>query len=307
MQNHLSRTDWYIICNPTSGGGIKPDRLQHILDIFKQYSIDFEFVKTQYAHHEKELVQKAIQKGYVKFVCMGGDGTIHHMINGIMSQHYVKTDQIKMAVIPTGTGNDWVRHHKIPSTPKKAIYLLVKNNFIYQDIGKISLTDCNTDVYFNNAAGIGFDAFVVKQSVLYRKWGSLAYLISALKNFKRYALGKIVYTLNSKHQESYIFLISIGICRYSGGGMQLTDFKNHKNGFFDVTIIRSIRFYRILSQIINLYNGNIAKVKEVHCTHATGLMVHHNSSCFIQADGELIGKGKAEFNLIPKAIQFIIC
>ena len=159
---------WYIIYNPISGGGNAEKKINSIQNLFIYNKIKTETVRTQYPHHEEELVQKAIKKGYNKFICIGGDGTIHHMVNGIMKQNYADTRTIKLAVIPTGTGNDWVKNYKISTNFKKAIDIILRNNSIFQDIGKIILSHPHKEVYFNNAAGIGFDAYVVKNINQYK-------------------------------------------------------------------------------------------------------------------------------------------
>jgi len=305
MENDGINTCWYTIFNPTSGGGMNQNKIDRILSYLKQYNISYQFIETQYAHHEEELVQTAIQQGYSKFICIGGDGTIHHMINGIMKQEYTDSTLIKIAVIPTGTGNDWVKHYNIPKDPKKAIQLIKNNKSILQDIGRINLLNGHKITYFNNAAGIGFDAFVVKNLSSYKKWGSLAYLIAALSSFKLFKKNKVTYSVDSVTYTSYLFLFSIGICRYSGAGMQFTDFKNHKKGFFDLTMIKSISLLSVITQILKLYNGKISEVKETNCTHIKEFQLHQNDSFYIQADGELIGKGNAEINILPNAIQLI--
>lgn len=297
---------WYAICNPTSGGGIKQNKIDRILSYLKQYQIPYQFTSTQYPHHEEDLVQRAIYKGYSKFICIGGDGTIHHMINGIMKQTFIDTKHIKLAVLPTGTGNDWVKNYNIPKDPKKAIQLIQVNKSTFQDIGKITLIDQNKVSFFNNAAGIGFDAFVVKNLSLYKKWGSLAYLIAALSSFNSFEKSQISYSMDSLKMKSNIFLFSIGICRYSGAGMQFTDFKNHKKGYFDFTMIKSITLLSVIKQILKLYNGKINTVKEVTCFQMKEFKISKNDSCYIQADGELIGKGNVIFEILPDAIQFII-
>lgn len=305
METNSINTCWYTIINPTSGRGIKQYKIDGILSNLKEYQLSYEFALTQYPHHEEELVQAAILQGYSKFICIGGDGTIHHTINGIMKQKHIDTKHIKLAVLPTGTGNDWVKNYKIPKDPRKAIQLIQNNKSTFQDIGKITLTDENKVAFFNNAAGIGFDAFVVKNLTLYRKWGSLAYLIAALSSFNSFKKSKISYSIDSNELESYIFLFSIGICRFSGAGMQFTDYKNHKNGYFDFTMIKTITLLSVITQILKLYNGKINEVRETDCFHIKELKLHQNDSCFIQADGELIGQGNALFELIPNAIQFI--
>lgn len=306
MKNESIKRHWYTIFNPSSGGGTKQTKLDRILSSLKQYQISYEFIVTEYAHHEEELVQSAIDQGYLNFICIGGDGTIHHMINGIMKQKNVASDQITLAVIPIGTGNDWVKNYRIPKAPEKAIKLIHNNKIIYQDIGKISLLDDHKEVYFNNAAGIGFDAFVVKNISKYKKWGSLAYIIAALVSLKTYTPDKITYVSDTDKKTSRMFLMALGICKFSGAGMQLTDYKNHKKGYLDITFVNPISLSKVIIQIFKLYNGKITTVKEANCFHSKKLKADDNTSCYIQADGELVGRGNVEFNLISNAVQFII-
>ena len=306
MKNESIKRCWYTIFNPSSGGGTKKNKIYRILSSLKQDQISYEFAITQYAHHEEELVQSAIDQGYLNFICIGGDGTIHHMINGIMKQKYVASDQITLAVIPIGTGNDWVKNYSVPKAPEKAIRLIRNKKTIYQDIGKITLLDDHKEVYFNNAAGIGFDAFVVKNISKYKKWGSLAYIIAALVSLKTYTPGKITYVSETHKETTQMFLIALGICKFSGAGMQLTDYKNHIKGYLDITVVKPISIYKVITQIYKLYNGRITTVKEADCFLSKAFKADNHTSCYIQADGELVGRGNAEFNLILNAVQFII-
>jgi len=306
MQSETLNKSWYTIFNPTSGGGMREKKIDRILFYLTKYNIAYKFIETEYPHHEEILIQKAIGQGYSKFICIGGDGTIHHMINGIMKQQYIDSNQIQVAVIPTGTGNDWIKNYHIPTDPEKAIQLIKKNKSILQDIGKIHLKKNDKIAYFNNAAGVGFDAFVVKNLSSFKRFGSLSYLIAALSCFKSYKNNKLSYSVDSVNTKSNLFLFSIGICKYAGAGMQLTDFKNHKNGFFDLTTIESISFLSVIRQIAKLYTGNISSVKQAYCSHIQKLKLQKNNYFYIQADGELIGKGEASIELIPNAIQFII-
>lgn len=105
--------NWFVIVNPTSGNGKFLKKLNFIKKQFQKNNIDITMVITKYIHHEKTLVQQAIIDGFTKFISVGGDGTLHHIINGIMQQNIVKTSEIKVAVIPVGTGNDWVKTYKI--------------------------------------------------------------------------------------------------------------------------------------------------------------------------------------------------
>ena len=54
---------------------------------------------------------KELDKSFDLLISVGGDGTLHHVVNGIMTQRYVKTSDITISVIPLGTGNDWIKNY----------------------------------------------------------------------------------------------------------------------------------------------------------------------------------------------------
>ncbi len=297
---------WYIIFNPVSGGGKNEKLLKNIKKLLFKYEVSFDIVSTEYVHHEKLLVNNAINNGYRKFICIGGDGTLHHMVNGIIKQPLIASHKITLAVIPIGTGNDWVKNYKISSKPEKAIKTILKNKSIYQDIGRITLIESQKEIYFTNAAGIGFDAFVVKNIKAYVKWGYLAYIIAALFGLKEFKPGKFILKTKGNSFDSHMFLISIGLCKYSGSGMQLTDYKNHENDYFDITYISKINPFQVIRHIFKLYFGGIKNIKESQCFREKQIKTVNNYSSYIQADGELIGSGDVKITLIPKAIRFII-
>jgi len=299
---------WFVIINPISGNGKSIKQLPSLKNLLKKYDLKVKIVLTQYIHHENKLVQDAINQGYKKFICVGGDGTLHHVVNGIMSQKYIESNKIKVAVIPVGTGNDWVKTYKISNNIERSVQIIKNEKCIYQDIGCIQFIKNSKKYYFNNVAGVGFDAFVVKKVNKIKKIGSAAYLIGGLLGFLNYKKNKLEIKINKQTIHSKIFMISIGLCQFSGGGLQLTDYKNHRNGRFDITIIKNISLLKILIHIKKLYNAKIIKLKEVE-TFQSGVLRISNTDddvSLIQADGELIGKGNVTITCLKNSLQFII-
>ena len=299
---------WFVIVNPTSGNGKGIKKLTTLKNLFKKYKINVKIVFSEYAKHESKLSQNAIKEGFTQIISVGGDGTLHHIVNGIMSQQIINTSKIKLAVIPVGTGNDWVKTYNISKNFEKAIQIIKKENFVYQDIGLIKFLLNNKEVYFNNAAGIGFDAYVVNKISSYKKLGSISYLLGGLIGFLNYKKSTLQINIGNKKINSKTFMLSIGLCKFSGGGMQLTYFKDHQNGLFDITLIKNIKLYKVLINIKKLYNGKLINLKEVESFQNDYLKikVFNKQIPYIQADGELLGKGNIEIQLIPKAINFII-
>jgi diacylglycerol kinase family enzyme len=81
---------WFIIANPIAGNRKFSIQWKEIQQLLNNKNIDYSFAFTQFSKHEIELAQNAIQQGFRNIISIGGDGTLHHVVNGIMLQRYVK-------------------------------------------------------------------------------------------------------------------------------------------------------------------------------------------------------------------------
>lgn len=300
--------DWFVIINPTSGNGKSKKKIPKLVSELHNNSISFIHVITEHHNDGFKLVQKAISDGYRKFISVGGDGTLHNIVNGVMSQSIVKYSEIKIGIIPLGTGNDWVKTYGISKHLKKNIQTIKQEKSVLQDIGKINLLNSKSLIYFNNLAGIGFDGHVVNSITKYKKLRSLSYLVGVIKGFSTYKPIKLKITINNKEIFTTSLMTLIGICKYSGGGMQLTKNPNTTDGLFDITIAENITMNDVLWNIRKLFSGSIVNHPKVKTFKSNYIKININddNQPFIQADGELITTSDLEFKVIPKAIQFIV-
>jgi diacylglycerol kinase family enzyme len=219
----------------------------------------------------------------------------------------VPSSEVNIGVIPIGTGNDWVKTHNIPKDFEVAIQIIKNGHLATQDIGKI-ITQNSTKppVFFNNLSGVGFDGFVVSNVEKHKRIGVLAYLygtIISLFSFKNFE-SKV--SVNSETISGKTLMILIGLCKYSGGGMQLTKNPNPFDGLLDITIAQDLSKFEIIKNLPKLFNGNITNYKKVRTLKVKFVRVEINQEHkpFILADGELIGKGHIEVTLIPNAFSF---
>ena len=298
---------FFIVVNPSSGNTNFKKSWKTITHFLKLKNINFSYSLTEYRKHEVILVDKAIEQGYRNIISVGGDGTLHHVVNGIMKQRYIKTSKIKLGVIPLGTGNDWIKTYNIPNSIKKSIYIIVKNNTILQDIGCIKLSNGKKE-YFNNLAGTGYDGYVVKNLNNLKKIGSLAFIVSGLYSLFSFKKTKYSISFNNKTINEKCLMILFGICKYSGGGLRVTKDPNTKDGLLDITIVKNISFLDLLFNVPKLYNGKIVHHKKVSNFKTKKIIVKNtsNSNSFIEADGEIIGINSFNISILPNAIQFII-
>ncbi|WP_408025524.1 diacylglycerol/lipid kinase family protein [Tenacibaculum sediminilitoris] len=298
---------WFLIVNPIAGNGNFNKHWSEIQQELKLNNIIYKYTKTEYSNHESTLVRQAINKGYRKIISVGGDGTLHHVVNGIMFQDVVNSKEITVAVIPLGTGNDWIKTYNIPKNKKRAVNLIKNENTIFQDIGCLELA--NTTSYFNNVAGIGYDGYVVSKLNTLKRFGSIAYLLSGIAGLLLYKKTTFNIAINNKFIKTKCLMTLFGICKYSGGGMQLTDFKDSNNGLFDITIAKNLSFWDLLFSIRKLYNGEILKHRKVETHLANSLLITPQNNKYlpyIQADGELIGRGRVRVSIIESALKIVI-
>ena len=230
---------WFIIANPIAGNRKFSIQWKEIQQLLNNKNIDYSFAFTQFSKHEIELAQNAIQQGFRNIISVGGDGTLHHVVNGIMLQRYVKTSDITIGVIPLGTGNDWIKTYNIPNDVEKAIEIIHHKKTILQDIGVIE-TENKSKTYFNNVAGLGYDGYIVHKLKTLKHFGSIAYLLSGLAGLFFYKKTVFKITFNNKSIETNCLMALIGICKFSGGGMQFTKDVNTTDGLFDITIAKNL-------------------------------------------------------------------
>jgi diacylglycerol kinase family enzyme len=234
-------------------------------------------------------------------------------VNGIFSQSEIPCNEIKIGMIPIGTGNDWGRMYGISKKYKNAVETLKSGKTFIQDAGKISYTDEEKEQtrYFINIAGIGYDALVAKKTNAMKTKGSggaLSYLINLFLGLIQYKFAHIsieidgIQTFNGK-----IFSMCIGLCKFNGGGMMQLPNAVPDNGQFDVTLIRKASKFKVITNIKNLYDGSFVKLPEVQLFTGKVIKVKSDNvnAVLMEADGEFLGHPPFEFSIIPKSICLI--
>ena len=300
---------WFVLVNPTSGGGRGKKHWPGIKTELENNGLNFVFSFTNHPGHGLDLISNAIDRGYVDFIAVGGDGTMHEAVNAIMGQQRVPHEKFCVALIPVGTGNDWARHYGIPKAYKDAVKRISEENIIAQDIGKIILKDQpQKPIFFNNLAGIGFDGYVVEKVHRFKHWGAMAYLLGALSGLFTYKPFKAEIHSEGVNYQGRIFMLIIGIGTYSGGGMRLTRDPDPSDGLFDISLLPAQNRFRILRMLPSLFNGSVTnnKTVETGVVKALTVNIHEPASATIQADGEPIEAGSFKVGILTRALRFCV-
>ncbi len=303
--------EWYVILNPVAGGGKARREWKNMESLFQANGFEFELGETNDKGHAIVLAKEAIKKGYRNIIAIGGDGTNNEVVNGIFKQKDVPTKEISYALIPIGTGNDWRRTYNISKNYRKWIPLIKNKKTKFQDIGLASYYSEGEKLerYFVNVAGMAYDAFIGKKSAE-RKGGvsKLVYLSLVLKYLFSYENKKAAVIFGDQDFEAKFYSINIGICKYSGGGMQLVPHAIPDDGLLALTYDGGLSKLEILKITPSLFSGNIGKHKKVFTHQVKQLRVEarEDRPTYLEVDGEFLGETPCEFTILEKSLNVIV-
>jgi diacylglycerol kinase (ATP) len=161
--------------------------------------------------------------------------------------------------------------------------------------------------YFANVAGLAYDGFIGKKidsfkGVIYNKAQYLAMVARYLMAFRPEPLEV---TFGDQRQRDAYYTVNVGLCRYSGGGMQLVPHAVPDDGLFALTLAGRLAKWEVLLQTPRFYNGKLLEHPKVQGFQTDALTVRHlndTPSC-LEADGEYLGVTPAVFRILPRALK----
>ncbi len=303
--------EWYVVLNPVAGGGKAKRRWPEISRLLSENGITFEMGETKDKGHAITLTKDAITKGYRNIIAIGGDGTNNEAVNGIFKQNVIAPSQITYALIPIGTGNDWIRTYQIPKDYRKWIPILAQRKTKVQDVGHVTYFNDGKqeDRYFANVAGMAYDAFIALKSSA-KKGGvsKLVYLWLVVSHLFSYKNRKAAVIFEDKETEAEFYSINIGICKYSGGGMQLVPHSVPDDGLLALTYDTGLNKAEVITITPSLFTGNIAKHKKVLAHQVKNVRVEAREELptYVEVDGEFLGETPCEFSIIEKLLKVVV-
>lgn len=307
----MSEKKWLVILNPNAGGRQAERDWPNIEEELIKEGFDFELVKTEGPLHAVLITKEKIQSGYRKIIAIGGDGTLHEIVNGIMRQKIITADQILLAMISVGTGNDWIKTHNISSDYKIAIQQIKTGNTIQQDVGKITFRNevSNTETrYFINSVGIGFDAKVVEYILPQKAKGKSSkseYMLGLIKSLFTNKNVSSQLKLDSQTINTKLYNLSVGLCKFKGGGFKMLPNAIPDDGKLDVTLASRISKTKLLVSLPKIFGGKVEQIRYFKFFQTENLTLNISGPMCTEADGEFLGHYPLEVSIIPNQIKLI--
>ena len=293
----------------------------------EQAGIDYKARFTGGEYNATELSRIAASNGYRRFIAVGGDGTIHDVLNGIAEYVYsadnesVRFSDFTMAVIPVGSGNDWVKSAGVARDVASAVDQIVAGKVGRQDVVRVSVYDPDdadlnkivAESYMANIGGIGLDARVCE--IVNRKKergfrGKKLYVSALLYCIKHRVpvYARVICDGNEVFSGKYLSM-AFGIGRYSGGGMRQTSLAVMDDGLLDVTVIPDISLLRIAKEVPRLFTGTFHKVSvltQARCRSVVILPDSGSDAEPVEVDGEVIGRAPVRMDVLEDQLNIIV-
>lgn len=298
-----------LIFNPMSDRGRSGQKASDLRAIVEEHG-GADWVGTEYPTHATDLAAQAGLEGYDTVAALGGDGTVHEVVNGLM--RVAPDHRPKLGVVPIGSGNDFAFGAGAPLDPIEAMKRVFSGTPRPVDVGSIRDNNGRLE-YWNNTVGTGFDA---KVNIMSRKMtnmhGFMLYLVATLRTIAQdyeSAQETLIFDDGPK-MERRVLMLTLGNGRREGGGFLTTPPSKVDDGVFEYVMIGHVGRPTMLQLLPMVMRG--AHIKSKHVTLGTFRRLHLEAdrAIPIHTDGELwspyeVNTRAIDVEIIPGAVQLV--
>jgi diacylglycerol kinase (ATP) len=264
---------------------------------------------TVYPAHATALARQAGEQGFDMVIAMGGDGTVHEVVNGLMQLPAERRPIL--GVVPVGSGNDFAHAIGVPLRSDAALAHALRSDESTVDIGRMTY-DSGREVYFDNTLGIGFDAVVTIRS----------HRLPVLRGFLMY-LTAVLQTIILNHDPARMEMQADGnnwvkenlmlvLCNgpREGGGFLVAPDAKPDDGILHYAMIEKcsrLTMFRIVPEVMK---GTHGRFKQVTMGSCKKMSVTADRPLYIHADGEVytaFGSDVRDLTLeiLPEALRVV--
>ena len=292
---------YYITVNPHGGTKKGSKILSQVLPIFESENAEVTVIETEYAGHARDLAMDVDMTNYDGFCCIGGDGTMHEAINGLLKRKDKK--RFPLGLITGGTGNSFMCDMNCQD-PIDATKRILSGNRRFIDV-----LECNSngDVYYAfNLVGWGMPTDINNLAEKMRWLGTQRYnvatLIEVMRNSKRFAELKVN---GESITDDFAFIIACNTI-HVGKGMKMAPKAQLDDGLVDIIIVPKVNRFSLLKLFPKLFTGEHINSPELQYKQVNSFSIIPKENNKLNIDGELLGTTPVNVKVLQKEIEILI-
>jgi diacylglycerol kinase (ATP) len=254
----------------------------------------------------QELARHAVDDGATLLVVVGGDGTVHEVVNGVLTAE--RSAEVELAVLPRGTGKDFVRSLRIPSDLRTALEVARSGNVRTIDVGHATYRASDgseASAYFANFAGAGISGAIARRANRSSKalGGRASFFAATIAVFASWKSAHVTMEIDGLRRSEKMFEVLVMNGDYAAGGMWVTPDAQPDDGRLDVLLIGDVTKLDFVTTFPKIYRGKHLSHPKIDLVHGQRVQVDSLPASPIVLDGEQPGTTPARFELVPAALR----
>lgn len=304
----ITAHEWHIIANPTLLNGHRVVIEQNILKQLEESNIRYTLHVADDGERSGQTAERLCKEGKRHLMMMGGDGSINEIVNGIYRSG-VDTEEVNLAIIPLGTGNDFCRTLGYPKA-EGFVNFLKTGEFRPTDVGIVETVKDGAVTAarrFINIAGFAFDAAVINETVNGKPklFPDAVYLLKLVKVLFSYKATRVTVTTETDSYNDELFTIACGNAQYNGNGMRQVPMADPHDGLLDLVTIRKISPLKVVANVKNLFSGKHINLPEVKVTRTSFVELTSDQPLLGEVEGEMLATGNYRIRMEGKRINIL--
>lgn len=296
-----------LILNPLANHGRSAQVAADLRPLMAEHNADWS--GTDYPGHAIELARQAGEQGYDQVIAVGGDGTVHEVINGLMQVPQERRPT--MGIVPLGSGNDFAHILGIPVNPAQALQNTLNGRVFAFDVGSVTDERGRTE-YWNNTLGVGFDAVVtIRSRKITFVHGFAMYFLAVMQTIVlNFATMNLHIETEQAAWDQATMMLTLGNGPREGGGFLVTPEAKLDDGLFHFATVGKLSRLMMLRLVPEVMKGTHGRFKQVRMGTCRRMAITSDRPLHVHFDGEIFagfGTDICQLNIAlhPGAIRLI--
>ena len=292
----MSSEKFILLVNPQGGTKRGPEILNEVRPIFEENGAELNVIETEFAGHATELARERDLDGVAGLCHIGGDGTFHEIINGLLTRR--DGMQVPLGYIPGGTGNSFM-YDMDCLDPAEAAERIINGHTMPIDAAEVQMPD--EKVYCMNIVGWGMVTDINKSAEKVRWLGEQRYNVTTLLQVMKLKQRSAKLVIDGEEsQDDFLFTIACNT-KHTGRGMKMAPKSELNDGLIDLVLVRDAGRLKLLQMFPKVFDGSHIDDPIVEYHQVRSFSVTPAENEILNLDGELKGSTPFSVTVIPSA------
>lgn len=304
-------TDTLFIINPRAGNGAAGRKMAEIKLLARKFFVEHQMLVTDGPGRATDYARQALVAGVRQVVCVGGDGTLNEVVNGLMSLDVAKASRPQLGYLPFGAASDLAKTLGLTANIENGLRDIATLKGKWVDVGRATFMGPDqqtTSRYFINVLSFALGGEVVGRVNQSSKalGGFLTFLWSTLTALFPFEKPLIRLRIDDRVDRQIVcWHVAVANGQYHAGGMRIAPDAKVDDGRFRVTVVGNLSLLEVLLNLPNLYNGEIYSVDQISRFSGRKIEAESRASVRLDIDGEPVGCLPVKAEILPLALWMI--